>query len=80
MHPTPSAHSPWLHGLRTPLLLLAAGTPLAGGCATFQQQVTKAMAEIHEDMKLLDPDNDGLDAFDARTAREIRGMRAELKR
>jgi hypothetical protein len=49
-----------------------------GGCATLGSQFTRAAAEIRNDLKVMDPDDDGLDAFDARTAREIRSMRAEL--
>ena len=76
----PVAAGPVLDGRRALVLVLAGAALLAGGCATFKHQVNRAMAEIHEELKLLHPDDDGLDAFDARTAREIRAMRAELQR
>jgi hypothetical protein len=61
------------------VLVCAAGLPATGGCATLGTQFTRAAAEIRNDLKILNPDDDGLDAFDARTAREIRSMRAELE-
>jgi hypothetical protein len=61
------------------VLLCAACLPATSGCATLGTQFTRAAAEIRNDLKILNPDDDGLDAFDARTAREIRSMRAELE-
>lgn len=60
------------------VLLVAVCLFSVGGCATLGSQFTRAAAEIRNDLKAMDPDDDGLDAFDDRTAREIRSMRAEL--
>jgi len=61
-----------------PLLLLTSCLPVMAGCTTFHAQFSRAAAEIRDDLKLLHPDDDGLDAFGAQAAREIRSMRAEL--
>ena len=48
--------------------------------ASLKRQYARAVEGIKDDLKALDSDDDGLDAFGPVAAREMRSMRADLDR